>query len=165
MLPSRAFLDRCHIRLSFSNAVSSKGKYMMRCVNIRYCLAGAYLLLSIATSGCSLTQSPFARMTDSAGGTFSAAATTLTYFHQGKLSHAYTVSSFAGYESQVDGLDQQLPRQQGASDQATIRRLLAFYKPAMLVVQQPCLDSSCDWRGQVVTLERASRAFVEVSGS
>ncbi len=133
--------------------------------NISYCLAGAYLLLSLTISGCSLTQSPFVRMVDSAGGTFSAAATTLAYFHQGKLSHAYTVSSFAGYESQLDGLDQQLPGQQGASAQATIRRLLALYKPAMQVVQQPCLDNSCDWRGQVATLERASRAFVEVSGS
>lgn len=127
-----------------------------------YRLAGICLLLTLAISSCSLTQPPFVRMVDSAGGTFSAAATTLTYFHRGKLSRAYTVSSFAGYESQLDGLDQQLPTQQGASDQTTVRRLLALYKPAMQVVQQPCLESSCDWRGQVTTLERASKAFVEV---
>ncbi|GHO97759.1 hypothetical protein KSF_078070 [Reticulibacter mediterranei] len=130
--------------------------------SLNYHLAGVYLLLTLAISACSLTQSPFVRMVDGAGGTFSAAATTLAYFHQGKLTRAYTISSFAGYESQLDGLDQQLPAQQGADDQATVKRLLALYKPAMQVVQQPCLESSCDWRGQVTTLERAGKAFVEV---
>jgi hypothetical protein len=130
---------------------------------LKYRLAGLYLLFSLTISACSLTQPPFVRMVDGAGGTFSAATTTLTYFHQGKLTRAYTISSFAGYESQLDGLDQQLPEQQGADNQATVRRLLALYKPAMQVVQQPCLESSCDWRGQVTTLERASKAFVEVS--
>jgi len=133
--------------------------------SFKYRLAGVYLLLILMTSACSLTQPPFVRMVDGAGGTFSAATTTLTYFHQGKLSRAYTVSSFAGYESQLDGLDQQLPAQQGADNQATVKRLLALYKPAMQVVQQPCLESSCDWRGQVAILERASKAFVEVGGA
>jgi hypothetical protein len=133
--------------------------------SFKYRLAGLYLLLSLTISACSLTQSPFARTVDGAGGTFSAAATTLTYFHQGKLSRAYTISSFAGYESQLNGLDQQLPAQQGASDQTTVRHLLALYKPAMQVVQQPCLENSCDWRGQVTTLERASKTFVEVGGA
>lgn len=132
------------------------------CRSLQYRLAGVYLLLALTISACSLTQSPFVRMVDGAGGTFSAAATTLTYFHQGKLPRTYTISNFAGYESQLDGLDQQLPAQQGADNRATVKRLLALYRPAMQVVQQPCLESSCDWRGQVTTLERASRAFVEV---
>jgi hypothetical protein len=143
---------------------------MVRCVSAylskilpQYRLAGVYLLLILTISACSLTQSPFVQTVDGAGGTFSAAATTLTYFHQGKLSRAYTISSFASYESQLDGLDQQLPTQQGADNQATVKRLLALYRPAMQVVQRPCLESSCDWRGQVTTLERASKAFVEVS--
>jgi len=130
--------------------------------SLKYHLAEVYLLLTLAISACSLTQSPFVQMVDSAGGTFSAAATTLAYFHQGKLTRAYTISSFAGYESQLDGLDQQLPAQQGADDQATVKRLLALYKPAVQVVQRPCLESSCDWRSQMTTLERASKAFVEV---
>jgi hypothetical protein len=130
--------------------------------SLKYRLAGVCLLLTLTISACSLTQPPFVRMVDGAGGTFSAAATTLSYFHQGKLSRAYTISSFASYESQLDGLDRQLPAQQGADNQATVKRLLALYKPAMQVVQRPCLESSCDWRGQVTTLEQASRAFVEV---
>jgi hypothetical protein len=121
------------------------------------------LLALLVVSGCSFTQPPFMRMAGDAGGTFSAAATTLTFFHQGKLSRAYTLSSFAGFESELAGLDQQLPSQQGAPHQSTVQHLLALYRPAMQAVEQPCLDSSCDWRGQIAALEQASRAFVEVS--
>jgi hypothetical protein len=121
------------------------------------------LLTLLLMSGCSFTQPPFIRIADDIGGTFSAAATTLTYFHQGKLSRAYTLSSFAGYESELADLGQQFSSQQGAPGRPTIQHLLALYQPAMRAIRQPCLNSSCDWRGQVTTLERASRAFIEVS--
>jgi hypothetical protein len=123
------------------------------------------LFVVFILSGCSFTQSAFERTADNAGGAFAAAATTLTYLHQGKLSRAYAVSSFVNYESELSGLDQQLPSQQGAPAQSTVQRLIALYQPAMRAVEQPCLDVGCDWRGQVAALERASQAFVEVSGA
>jgi hypothetical protein len=131
----------------------------------RYVCGVCLLLVVLVVSGCSFTQPGFARTADNAGGAFSAAATTLTYFHQGKLSRAYAISSFVNYESELSGLDQQLPSQQGAPAQSTVQRLIALYRPAMRAVEQPCLDASCDWRGQVAALERASRAFVGVSGA
>lgn len=144
--------------------------HIKKTIGCRQCLTFSIygmclLLVLLLISGCNFTQTPFIRMAGDAGGTFSAAATTLTYFHQGKLSRAYTLSSFASYESAVDGLDQQLSSQQGAPDRSTVQHLLALYRPALQVIQQPCLADSCDWQGQVTTLERASRAFVEASNA
>ena len=96
------------------------------------------------------------------GSAFAAASTTLTYVHEGKISKAYAASSFVNYASELDGLDQTLPSQSGAPDARTIQHLLDLYKPAMQAVNSPCLDESCDWRAQVATLDRASKAFLEV---
>ncbi len=123
------------------------------------------LLILWAVSGCSFTQSGFERMTDSAGGAFAAAATTLSYVHEGKLARAYAISSFADYANELSGLDQQLSAQDGTPGKSKVQRLIALYRPAMQVVEQPCLDTSCNWRGQVAVLERASQAFVEASGA
>jgi hypothetical protein len=122
------------------------------------------LLLLILATECQMTQSAFARTAGNAGATFAAASTTLSYAHEGKITSAYARSSFENYQSQVSGLEQQLPSQQGAPDKHTIERLLALYGNAMQAVNQPCLETSCDWRTQVQNLNRASKAFLEVSG-
>lgn len=116
-------------------------------------------------SGCQLTQSAFAKMTGDAGAAFSAASTTLAYAHSGKLTDAYAASSFVNYQSELAGLDQQLPSVQGVSDRHTLQHLLDLYHAAMQAVNSPCLDASCDWRSQVAALDRASKAFLEASNS
>lgn len=119
------------------------------------------LLALLLITGCQATQSGFARTANNAGGAFSAAAETLTYVHEGKLTPAYASASFDSYQSELSGLDQQLPSQNGAPNAQTIHQLLALYKSAMRAINQPCLENTCDWRGQVGALNGASKAFLK----
>ena len=124
---------------------------------------GLLLLLCMMT-GCTVTQSTFARTTNNAGSAFAAAATTLTYAHEGKISYAYAAASFVNFQSELNGIDQTLTTQNSASV-TTVKHLLALYTPAIQVVDAPCLANTCDWRGQVNRLNRASQAFLEASNS
>lgn len=119
------------------------------------------LLVLLVLSGCQLAQSPFAKTASDAGGNFAAASTTLSYAHEGKITFAYARSSFVNYQDELKGLDQALVTQQGIPDEHTVQQLLALYKLAMQVVNQPCLNSGCDWHSQVLLLDKASKAFLE----
>lgn len=133
-------------------------------VIIRWAMGGLVVSCLLAGMGCSmLTQSPFARTASDTGATFAAAATTLRYAHEGKLTRAYACASFVNYRSQIGGLDQQLPAQAGAPDAQTVRRLLDLAGPAQQALEQPCLADDCDWRAQVAALQRASEAFRRAS--
>ncbi|HEX8036302.1 MAG TPA: hypothetical protein VF510_20760 [Ktedonobacterales bacterium] len=116
-------------------------------------------------AACAYTQSPFARMASSTGSGFAAASYTLALLHHDHLTAAYVRSSFVNFQSELQGVDQQLPSQQGAPDSQTIQRLLALYRPAMQAVNAPCIDPTCDWGSQIAQLDRASRAFLEAAGT
>ncbi len=131
----------------------------------KYCVGFLLPVLLLLVTGCAFQQSAFQKVAGNAGSEFAAAATTLSYAHEGKITSAYAASSFVNYQSQLDGLDQTLPSQQGAPDTHTVQHLLALYKPAVQVIDHPCLDASCSWRVQVDTLNRASKAFLEAGGS
>lgn len=122
------------------------------------------LALMLAATGCTATMSPFWREAGKAGSGFAAAMTTLTYAHEGKLPVRYARGSFAGFESELAGIDQRLPTLDGAPDSRVVRQLVAVAGPALRAVRQPCLDEGCDWRGQVAALQRASAAFLAASG-
>ena len=122
-------------------------------------------LLLLTLTSCQFTQSPFAKTTGDAGAAFATASTTLSYAHEGKITYAYAASSFVNYSSELDGLDQQLPSQQGAPDVHIVGHLVALYKPAIQAVDSPCLAESCDWRTQVAAMNRASQAFLQAGGS
>lgn len=124
-----------------------------------------FLLMAALLVGCQFTQSPFALAVSNAGAEFAAASTTLTYVHSGKITLQYARASFVNYQSQLDGLDQQLPSQQGVPGKSTVDHLLALYKAAIPAVDNPCLDASCNWQAQVDALNRASQAFLEAAGS
>jgi len=121
----------------------------------------ACVVVLLMTSGCQLTQSAFVQTTSNAGAAFAAAVITLNDVHEGKLTRAYAHSSFLNYQSELQGLDQQLSAQPDAPNRRTVRQLLAVYRPAMQVVKQPCLDVSCDWHAQLSTLEHARDAFLQ----
>jgi hypothetical protein len=123
-----------------------------------------FVALLLVTSGCQLTQSSFARTANNAGAAFAAASLTLSYVHEGKITYAYARSTFMSYQSELQGLDQQIPSQAGAADMQTVRLLLDTYRSAMQVVNQPCLDASCNWRPQLASLDRASKAFLKAGG-
>ena len=125
---------------------------------------GPLLLVLLTVTGCQLTQSAFSRTVGNAGAVFSAASTTLTYAPEGKITSAYAQASFVNYQSELDGLDQQLPSQQGAPDKRTVQHLLDLYRPAIQAVIQPCLEESCHWQAQVAALNRASQAFLMAGG-
>ncbi|HZS75940.1 MAG TPA: hypothetical protein VFA41_04950 [Ktedonobacteraceae bacterium] len=123
------------------------------------------LCLLLIASGCQFTQSAFAKTAGNVGATFSVAATTIQYVHQGKLSVAYAHSSFENYQRQLQGADSQMPNEAGVPDKQTLTHLLDLYRTAMQAINNPCLNSTCDWRSQVAQLSQASKAFVEASGS
>lgn len=120
------------------------------------------LILSLL-AGCAFTQSAFARTASNTGSAFAAASYTLAQLHQGHITAAYARSSFVNFQSELQGINQQLPSQQGAPDHQTVQRLLALYQPAMRAVNIPCLDATCDWGSQIAQLDRASRAFLEAA--
>lgn len=103
-------------------------------------------------------------MTNNTGADFAAASLTFSDMHQGKVTSAYARAAFANYQSELSGLDQQLPSQKGAPSVMSVQQLLNLYKPAMLVIDQPCLDTSCNWRTQLAVLNRASEAFLKAGG-
>lgn len=130
----------------------------------RAIFALVFFALLLLTSGCQLAQSSFARTANNAGAAFAAASLTLGYAHEGKITYAYARSAFMNYQSELQGLDQQLPSQAGAPDMQNIRLLLDAYQPAIQVVNQPCLDASCNWRSQLASLDRASKVFLKAGG-
>jgi hypothetical protein len=77
-----------------------------------------------------MTRSAFVRTAGDTGSAFAAAATTLAYVHQNRLTAAYGAASFVNFQSELEGVGQQLPSLQGAADARTVHRLLALYTPA-----------------------------------
>src|SRR5919109_30144 len=71
--------------------------------------------------------------------TLTAAATTLAYAHQKKITPAYAAASFVNFQDEVQGVAGQLPSLQGAPSARTVRHLLALYEPAERAVMHPCL--------------------------
>src|SRR2546429_2135998 len=126
--------------------------------------AGPLLVVLLTVTGCQLTQSAFSRTVGNAGAAFSAASTTLAYAHEGKITSAYAQSSFVNYQSELNGLDQQLPSQQGAPDKRTVQHLLDLYRPAIQAVIPPCLEESCHWQGHGAGFEPGNPGFLLAGG-
>ena len=122
------------------------------------------MALLLALSGCAVTRSAFVRTAGDTGSVFAAAATTLAYVHQNRLTAAYGAASFVNFQSELEGVGQQLPSLHGATDARTVHRLLALYTPAAQAVAHPCLDPSCNWRAQLAALRRAAAAFLKAGG-
>lgn len=117
------------------------------------------LALSLALTGCQVAKSAFKDEASTVSANFAAAATTLQYLHEGKLTRQYARATFYSYATVMKGADGSLERASGAPDQPTLNHLLQLYEPAAQAVNDPCLDSQCDWRGQVAALQTAGNAF------
>lgn len=135
----------------------------MKHYSFSYIMAVALLMLSVMLAGCQFSQSSFSRTVSNTGSAFAAAATTLQYAHEGKLTYAYASSSFEVYRSELSGTDQQLTSS-GAGAQS-IAPLLSVYRTAMQAVNTPCLQDTCNWQAQVAALSRASQAFLKAGNS
>src|SRR6266513_5415987 len=102
------------------------------------------LVLCSLLAACTFTQTAFTRTANNAGSAFSAAEATLTYAYEGKITYSYAASSFVNFQSELSGTRKTLATQ-GTADAYTLRRLLAFYSPAMQVIDAPCLSNMCNW--------------------
>ncbi len=122
---------------------------------------GALLCLTVVVSGCSFTETSTQQFAGATAGELSAAATTLSYLHTGKLTEPYARSAFADYETQLQGADQQIGSMSPPGGQGTVRRLMKLFKSAEPALSEPCLDSGCHWQTQVRALHRAASAFVK----
>ena len=138
----------------------------MKNSTVFYTMAAA-LLLCVSLAGCQFSQSSFSRTVSNTGSAFAAAATTLQYAHEGKLTYAYASSSFEVYRSELSGIDRQLTSSVGGTGTRaqSIAPLLSVYRTAMQAVNTPCLQDACNWQAQVAALNRASQAFLKAGNS
>ena len=118
------------------------------------------VVLLLTATGCQLTRSAFANQADEVGSEFAAAAATLRYLHEGKVTRAFTEATFVNYASAVQGAGQKMVSAGGAPDDQTLQQLLQLYDRANEIIQRPCLAASCDWEQQVDTLRQASDALL-----
>ncbi len=115
--------------------------------------------------GCSIgTQTPFARAAAAAASSLSAAATTLRFAHDGRLTFEYGKTTFEILEESLDGIDKDLPRLAGSPGQNEVEHLLLLYRTATPAMSDPCLDESCEWHVQLDALDAASDAFDRAAG-
>jgi len=113
--------------------------------------------VALALSGCAMVRSVFATQAGSAGDELAAAAVTLHYVHEGKITKPYARSAIANFEPK-------LRQAKGAPSGAEGDRLVAVYRAAVPALDAPCLDDGCDWQGQAATLEAAAAALREAGG-
>jgi hypothetical protein len=125
--------------------------------------AAALLILLAACSPSTYSETPFVRQASDAASAIAAAATTLEYVHTGKLDTRYATSSLDIYREMLRKIIPKLPDQGGAPDDATLQPVLDTVRQAQDVLDDPCLNDSCDWQGQVNTLRQAQQALLEVS--
>lgn len=131
--------------------------------NIAVCIG--FIALLLMTTGCQLIQPSFSITAGNVGSALAASETTLLYAHEGKITYAYTASSFVNFQSELNGADQTLASSQGTPDASTMHQLLILYQLAIRVVNAPCLNDTCNWRTQVTVLDRASKAFIKAGNS
>lgn len=105
----------------------------------------AVLLLAGMLSGCQLTKSAFANEVDNVSANFAAAATTLQYLHEGKLTPQFAKAAFFNYAALNQDAETSLKSASGTPDARSLDRLLRLYRPAAQAIAHPCLDTSCDW--------------------
>ncbi len=123
----------------------------------RACRAAvALLVVLVITTGCSFSHTPFARTAGDVAATLAAAAASIEYDHQGKLTDAY---ARVGFREALAGVDTSLPSLDGAPDAATVGHLIERLRAVRPILSSPCLDDRCDWDGQVQTLRGASDTF------
>lgn len=126
-------------------------------------LAAACLVLV----GCSgMTQTPFQRTAREAAGTLAAAAETLTAVQEGRLTEGYARASFVSFADAVQGVGEQLPREDGAPGTGTTERLGRELQEVELLLRAPCLQSpGCDASAQIRQLKAVGEDLLQTSES
>lgn len=120
----------------------------------------ALLSTALIVGACSIgTETPFERAAGDAASAYSAAATTLRFAHDDRLSREYSLGSLELYREAVSGVDTELPTLEGAPGSDRVDQLVHAVQAAEPVLEDPCLEVTCDWRSQLQALEQAAQAF------
>ena len=117
----------------------------------------------VALSGCEMVKSNFASQAGTAGDELAAAALTLRYVHEGKVTRPYARSAFINYREVLQGFEPKLRRATGGPSDGEVNRLIAAYLQAVPAVEDPCIDDGCDWEAQARTLEAAADELSQAS--
>lgn len=137
------------------------GRFPWRERRMRIAVAGLALLLLSGCDAPAFTNTPFQREAGDAASSYSAAATTLEFLHDGKLDRRYARASLLVYHEAMQGKTAAVARADGAP--ARLGPVINRMQRADAVLADPCLDDDCDWQAQVDTLRDAQHALTEVS--
>lgn len=121
-------------------------------------------LVLLGASACGVGKSDFERQAGDTGAEFAAAARTLEAMHNGRLDVRYARASFANYREQLSGVESDLSAAPAATDTSTRDHLLKLYRDAQPAIDAPCLETACEWRGQIRALDSAAQAFIAAGG-
>lgn len=131
---------------------------------------GVVAALCLLTGGCAssqgITQTGFERQAGDGASIFAAAAETLRFVHSEPASFTveYGAGSMINYEDQVATLPDDLTSVDGTPDSATLDELVAAVEPAILAIQDPCLQPNCDYQAQIAALDAARDALLASIG-
>jgi hypothetical protein len=128
------------------------------------CYSALAILVALAASGCGVGKSDFQRQSGDAGAELAAAAHTLRAVHEGQLDVRYARASFVNYRESLSGVEANLSSPQTGPETANRNNLIQLYRRAQPALQEPCLESDCNWRAQLDALDAASAALIEAGG-
>jgi hypothetical protein len=120
--------------------------------------------LTPSVSGCEMVKSAYVSQVGGAAEELAAVATTLRLVHEGRVTRQYAQSTFANYREVLVSFEPKLRKAEGAPAPDSVERAVSVYRGVAQVIESPCLDDGCDWRGQLAALETAAAALDEEVG-
>lgn len=121
----------------------------------------ALLACTLALAGCVGTESPFEQTVGDASSSYSAAATTIRFVQDGRLTVEYAHTTLDLLKESLDGVEEDLPKLGGRPVGFDLAPLTEAYEQATPVLEAPCLLEGCDWDSQISALDRAFKAFAD----
>lgn len=140
------------------------GTRVSRLMALRRVGVAATLCLALAGcgSGQAITETAFEREASDGASIMSAAAQTLRFVHAepAGMTVEYGAGSMINYLDQASSLPDELPTADGAPDIGIVDQLVLVVRPAIAVIENPCLVSDCDYSSQIQTLDAARDALL-----
>lgn len=127
-------------------------------------LCAVVVAVACACSGA-ITDTPFHRAAGDATSLVSAGAETLRAVHAepARFTVEYGQGATFNYHELLTSIPDELPKLEGAPDEATTANLVALLQTAVADLGNPCLLPDCDWQSQVNDLDAAKQALVDAT--
>lgn len=121
-------------------------------------------VVAASALGCNASQpTQFEQVAQAADAGIASARATLELVHAGRLTIPYGAAAFVEYRSLLHGASQQVRSASGSP--ANVDAIARAVRDAENVVESPCLEDTCDWRGQLRVFERARSILAPAVGS